>query len=276
MIFPLGFPLFLFRCCFPLVLAFVYMRLSLRLMSQALDIGAALGVVRQRVKAAASKAQAKGLSNSVRLVAVSKTKPLSLLLEAYKHGQRVFGENYVQELVDKASHPELPSDLTFHFIGHLQSNKANAVAALPNVTMVETVDKIKLANQLDKAVAKTQREKPLQVMVQINTSEEENKHGASPAEAADVVAHIQKECKNLEFVGVMTIGQLGRVVGPGEENPDFKKLVLCRQQICEKLSLDPANVELSMGMSGDFEHAIELGSTNVRVGSTIFGAREKK
>eukprot|EP00037_Helgoeca_nana_P033287 m.417326 g.417326 ORF g.417326 m.417326 type:complete len:285 (-) comp30379_c0_seq1:153-1007(-) len=211
-----------------------------------------------------------------RLVAVSKTKPLAAIAAAYAAGQRCFGENYVQELVEKANDPASPHDIQWHFIGTLQSNKAKIVAAVPNLAMIETVTSMKLAKLLEKAVAGSDRATPLAVMVQLNTSGEENKGGVEPDQCSGVVSAILKECPHLKFAGLMTIGQYGRVTAAGEVNPDFALLVKSRDELCEALGLDAADVEVSMGMSGDYEHAIEVGSTNVRVGSSIFGAREKK
>eukprot|EP00252_Welwitschia_mirabilis_P014657 TRINITY_DN322_c0_g1_i1.p1 TRINITY_DN322_c0_g1~~TRINITY_DN322_c0_g1_i1.p1 ORF type:complete len:244 (+),score=53.15 TRINITY_DN322_c0_g1_i1:60-791(+) len=206
--------------------------------------------------------------SQVRLVAVSKTKPVSLIREVYDAGHRHFGENYVQELLDKA--PELPADIKWHFIGHLQSNKAKAlVAGVPNLYMVESVDSTKVANHLNRAVASTGRS-PLKVLVQVNTSGEESKHGVEPSECAELARHVKSECPNLHFSGLMTIGMLDYSSRP--EN--FQALSSCRKEVCKALGIPEDECELSMGMSGDFEQAIEMGSTNVRVGSTIFGARE--
>mmetsp|Transcript_9469 Transcript_9469/g.27036 ORF Transcript_9469/g.27036 Transcript_9469/m.27036 type:complete len:249 (+) Transcript_9469:193-939(+) len=207
------------------------------------------------------------VSPQPRLVAVSKTKPVEMLKEAYDAGQRVFGENYVQEIVEKA--PQLPEDIQWHFIGHLQSNKVKALLeAVPNLTMLETVDTVKLANKLNNQVGSLGRS-PLPVMVQVNTSGEESKSGVEPGNVVELARHVHQECPHLRLAGLMTIGMADYTSKP--EN--FECLQWCRQQICEALGLSADDIELSMGMSGDFEAAIEMGSTNVRVGSTIFGAR---
>ncbi|XP_058095161.1 uncharacterized protein LOC131240742 [Magnolia sinica] len=204
----------------------------------------------------------------VRVVAVSKTKPVSLVRQVYDAGHRCFGENYVQELVDKA--PQLPADIEWHFIGHLQSNKAKSlIAAVPNLEMVESVDDEKIANHLDRAVASIGR-KPLKVLVQVNTSGEASKSGVDPSGCVELAKHVKLGCPNLEFSGLMTIGMLDYSSTP--EN--FKALSECRIEVCKALGISEEECELSMGMSADFEQAIEMGSTNVRVGSTIFGARE--
>ncbi|XP_062575119.1 pyridoxal phosphate homeostasis protein-like [Saccostrea cucullata] len=211
-----------------------------------------------------------------RLVAVSKTKPPSSVVEAYKCGQKHFGENYVNELSEKSIAPEIQSeckDIKWHFIGHLQSKKAGALVSCPNLFMVETVHSDKIANVLNRQWESKKKEGKLKVMVQVNTSNEENKSGCNPDEAVNIVKNIKENCPNLEFTGLMTIGSFDHDLSKGP-NPDFLKLSECRNKVCEELKLNKQEVELSMGMSGDFEHAIELGSTNVRVGSTIFGARE--
>eukprot|EP00050_Salpingoeca_kvevrii_P011043 m.12319 g.12319 ORF g.12319 m.12319 type:complete len:230 (+) comp3222_c0_seq2:207-896(+) len=191
---------------------------------------------------------------------------------AQKRALRSLSSMQVQELVEKANNPELPKDIEWHFIGHLQSNKAQAVAEIPNLVMIETVHSEKLANRLERFLAEADR--TVSVMVQVNTSGEDNKNGVEPEGAAALARHIVDNCPHLKLAGVMTIGQIGRVVGEGETNPDFERLVECRKDVAAQLGIDEGELEMSMGMSGDFEHAIDLGSTNVRVGSTIFGARE--
>ncbi len=140
-------------------------------------------------------------------MAVSKTKPAEIVREAYDAGLRDFGENYVQELIDKA--PALPSDAQWRFIGHLQSNKAKAlVQAVPNLAAVETVDSEKLASKLDAAVGGAGRP-PLPVLIQVNTSGEETKYGVEPQECLPLARHIVDNCPNLVFRGLMTIGMKG-------------------------------------------------------------------
>ncbi|KAK9813009.1 hypothetical protein WJX72_007395 [[Myrmecia] bisecta] len=230
------------------------------------QVGTALKEVIQRVNHACKKAGRS--APPPRLVAVSKTKPVEMLQQAYDAGQRVFGENYVQELVDKV--PQLPDDIQWHFIGHLQSNKAKVlVDGVPNLAMVETVDSVKLANKLNNALEQQSRPQ-LPVFVQVNTSGEETKYGVEPNECVDLARHIHQECSKLCFAGLMTIGQPDYSSRP--EN--FECLSRCREDVCKALDVRPEDVELSMGMSGDFEQAVELGSTNIRVGSTIFGARD--
>ncbi|PON52131.1 Proline synthase co-transcribed protein [Parasponia andersonii] len=236
--------------------------------SAAMD-GVAAGALRSvlhRVQQAADRAGSG--SHPIRVVAVSKTKPVSLLRQVYDAGHRCFGENYVQEIVEKA--PQLPEDIEWHFIGNLQSNKVKSLlTGVPNLAMVESVDDEKIANQLDRFVASIGR-KPLKVLVQVNTSGEVSKSGVEPSGCVELAKHVSLRCPNLEFSGLMTIGMLDYTSTP--EN--FKTLANCRSEVCKALGITEEQCELSIGMSGDFELAIEMGSTNVRIGSIIFGPRE--
>lgn len=226
----------------------------------------ALRSVLQRVKQAAERSGRR--PDDVRVVAVSKTKPVSLIRQVYDAGHRCFGENYVQEFIEKA--PQLPEDIEWHFIGHLQSNKAKSLlAAVPNLTMVQGVDNVKIATHLDRAVSGIGR-MPLKVMVQVNTSGELSKSGVEPSSCVELVKHVKLNCPSLVFSGLMTIGMPDYTSTP--EN--FGALSNCRIEVCKALAMAVDQCELSMGMSGDYEQAIEMGSTNVRIGSTIFGPRE--
>lgn len=240
-------------------------------------IGLALRSVICRVKDATTKRSSELPSTVPRLVAVSKLKPLECVIEAYQHGQRHFGENYVQELVEKSSDPKVweLKDIRWHFIGHLQTNKCNNLVGVPNLFMVETVDSIKLASALSSSWGKQNKPGPLNVMVQVNTSQEESKSGCSTDHCVELAEHIISHCPHLKFTGLMTIGEMNYDWSQGD-NPDFICLVQCRKEVCERLGFNEEDVELSMGMSNDFEKAILMGSTNVRVGSTIFGARQPK
>lgn len=234
-------------------------------------ISEALGKVLSQIGSVASKYARS--TDSIRLVAVSKTKPVEDVLMAYKAGQRHFGENYVQELVQKAA--QLPTDIQWHFIGHCQSNKVKDLLTVQNLYLFESVDSIKLANTLEKRIDREIFKQPLKVLVQVNTSEEASKSGIEPDKCVELVTHIVQNCHNLEFTGLMTIGKLG-----DKASKYFELLKTCKGSLLEdfkqkgiKLNVEEENFELSMGMSGDFELAIEHGATNVRVGSTIFGAR---
>ncbi|XP_051496835.1 pyridoxal phosphate homeostasis protein isoform X1 [Apus apus] len=262
-------------------------------------LGAALRAVREQLQQAAAR-RPQGLpAVPPRLVAVSKTKPAEMVMDAYRHGQRSFGENYVQELLEKASDSRILSscpEIKWHFIGHLQKSNVNKLIgswaagtkipvpvdfpsacvsspAVPNLFMLETVDSVKLADRVNSLWQKKGSSQKLKVMVQVNTSGEDSKHGLPPGDTTAAVEHVINKCPSLEFVGLMTIGSIGHDLSKGP-NPDFQMLLSLRQEVCDKLNLPVEKVELSMGMSTDFQHAIEVGSTNVRIGSTIFGERD--
>jgi PLP dependent protein len=204
----------------------------------------------------------------VTLCAVSKTKPVSMLQQVYDCGHRSFGENYVQEICDKS--PQLPSDIKWHFIGHLQTNKCKKLLTeVQNIYVVETVDSLKLALQLNK-VCETLGRKELNIYVQVNTSGEVSKFGCEPSECVQLAQDIVNSCDRLQFKGLMTIGAY-------EADPTplyFQRLQKCRDDILKALpNLDAEAFQLSMGMSHDFDLALEYGSTEVRVGSAIFGSR---
>lgn len=239
-----------------------------------MDIAKNLRIIGEKIQIATQK-QSSPSKLQPRLVAVSKTKPKELILIAYENGQRHFGENYVQELVEKGNDDEIIQkcpDICWHFIGHLQRNKVSKVVSVPGLYVIETVDSTKLATTINDAWKKLDISKKLKVMVQVNTSFEEEKSGCDPNSAINLVKHILNTCQHLEFIGLMTIGMFGYDYSKGP-NPDFLKLRDVRDQICNALDFKFENMELSMGMSDDFEHAIEFGSTNVRVGSSIFGQR---
>lgn len=230
------------------------------------DVVGALNSVRERIAALSSTQNGRHID----LVAVSKTKPPELLQAAYDAGQRHFGENYVQELVQKA--PLLPSDVKWHFVGSLQSNKAKILVSVPNLYVVESVDRKKTATALEKAVGNAGRKEKLKVMVQVNTSGEESKSGCQPGQTAELADFVVNTCEHLELVGLMTIGAFDT----SDEPEAFKVLNNERESVAAKLNRPVKELQLSMGMSGDFEAAIRMGSDSVRVGSTIFGAREYK
>ncbi|KAF7273194.1 hypothetical protein GWI33_014085 [Rhynchophorus ferrugineus] len=238
-----------------------------------------LKLVLERLEIACKKRSLDLQDVKPRLVAVSKIKPVESIIEAYNEGQRHFGENYVQELEEKAANKEILErcpDIRWHFIGHLQTNKISKVLAVRNLFMIETVDSQKLATNLNKNWPKFGAlGSKLNIMVQVNTSGEDEKNGLPPSEVNSLVNYILTECPNLRFEGLMTIGMFGYDLSKGP-NPDFLTLRKCKEDLCTELGLNKSEVQLSMGMSNDFEHAIELGSTNVRVGTTIFGERTKK
>ncbi|CAN8074939.1 unnamed protein product [Agarophyton chilense] len=228
------------------------------------DVAKALEKVRGRITELVSAQD----SREVRLVAVSKTKPVEVLKQAYDVNQRHFGENYVQELVQKAA--LMPDDVKWHFIGSLQSNKAKYLVTVPNLFVVESVDREKTAAALQKAVKNVGRDEKLNVMVQVNTSGEESKSGCEPGQAADLAAYVVDKCDALNLIGVMTIGAFDT----SEQPEAFHILRAERDRVAERLKWNKNGLKLSMGMSADFEAAIKMGSDSVRVGSTIFGARQ--
>ncbi len=220
-----------------------------------MSIAENLAAVRARIERACDRVGRH--PNSVSLVAVGKLHPPSAIREAYEAGQRVFGENYVQELADKAQAlAELPS-LRWHFIGHLQRNKARQIAELGAV--VETIDSARLATELDKrahALGKT-----VDVLMQVNVAGEAQKAGCAVDELAGLIEGISR-LPHLSLRGLMTIPPLGE---PGASRPHFARL--------RELARLHGLAELSMGMSADLEIAIEEGATLVRVGTAIFGER---
>ncbi|MBX3228361.1 MAG: YggS family pyridoxal phosphate-dependent enzyme [Labilithrix sp.] len=224
-----------------------------------MSIASQLADVRARIERAA---RAVGRDPaSVRLVAVSKTKPAAAIREAYAAGQRDFGENYAQELAEKAAElcEELP-DVRWHFIGHLQSNKAKLVA--PVAHLVHAVDSAALAHALAKRVPPGAP--PLRVLVEVNTGGEAEKHGVAPADAGALLDAIAAE-PSLVLGGLMTMPPHDLDAA----RRAFEALVALRDRHGGAARLP----ELSMGMSDDLEVAIACGATIVRVGTAIFGAR---
>jgi pyridoxal phosphate enzyme (YggS family) len=199
------------------------------------------------------------------LVAVSKTKPLGDIKEAYEAGQRVFGENRVQEMQEKAE--QLPDDIQWHMIGHVQSNKIKYFA--PFVSMVHGMDKPKRFKELNKEAAKNQR--VIDCLIQIHIAKEESKFGFDYDEAeAFLQADIEEKYPNLRIRGLM--GMATFTDNQTQVKAEFDGLKQFFDKIKGKQLLADFNV-LSMGMSGDYEIAIDAGSTMVRIGSALFGAR---
>ncbi|CAF9918926.1 MAG: hypothetical protein HETSPECPRED_003874 [Heterodermia speciosa] len=239
-----------------------------------------VSAILQRVQAAS-----KHSSHPVRLVAVSKLKPANdvLALHQSSHSLLHFGENYQQELLQKSL--LLPREIRWHFIGALQTNKCRPLAEqVPNLWCVESIDTAKKADQLEKGRSNLfesspeLERSPLRVFVQVNTSGEEEKSGVEPGEAGALCSYIRDHCPNLTLQGLMTIGAIARSKGltEGMENEDFLKLTEVRDTVAKDLKLEQEDLELSMGMSEDFESAIRCGSNEIRVGSTIFGERPPK
>jgi len=224
------------------------------------------------------------------MVAVSKLKPATDVLALHQSpaSHVHFGENYFQELQEKAT--LLPRTIKWHFIGALQTNKCKPLAdQIPNLWCVSSVDSAKKADALEKGRAscaerlgkdgeKEGLEDKLKVMVQVNTSGEEEKSGCEPKDTLQLCKHIRESCPHLKLQGLMTIGAIARSVATTaeNENEDFVCLKDTRDEVAKGLSIQSEDLELSMGMSGDYEGAIAMGSNEVRIGSTIFGERPAK
>ncbi|KAL1513823.1 hypothetical protein ABEB36_003176 [Hypothenemus hampei] len=245
-----------------------------------IDVRQSLRLVLQQIEAACSRRNDKFAGIKPQLVAVSKIKPAELIVEAYEEGQRHFGENYVQELQEKATSPlilEKCKDIKWHFIGHLQANKINKVLSVPNLYMIETVDTKQLATQLNTRWPNFgPPNSKLNIMIQVNTSGEAEKSGLDPNEVTELAKYVLNDCSNLRLEGLMTIGKYEKYDYSKVANPDFLCLIKCRDDLCSELGLNWKDIALSMGMSHDFEHAIELGSHYIRVGQMIFGERPIK
>ncbi len=203
--------------------------------------------------------------NSVKLLAVSKTKPVSDIVQAYEAGQRLFGENYVQEALDKIKTLASHTDIEWHFIGPLQSNKSRLVAE--NFDWVHTVDRIKIARRLSeqRSVRRT-----LNLCIQVNIDQDENKSGVAVSELDSLASAIQS-LPNLTLRGLMTIPMANQ-----SEQAMLASFTKMQDLFKDLQSRYPDIDTLSMGMSGDMQQAIRCGSTMVRVGTGIFGPRPNK
>lgn len=218
--------------------------------------------VRENIRKACERA---GRSpEEVTLIAVSKTKPLFMLEEAYEAGARDFGENKVQEILEKA--PEMPEDARFHMIGHLQRNKVKQV--LPHAVLIHSVDSLRLAEQIDQEAEKLGM--TAKILLEVNVAKEESKFGMMPEEVPELTEQIAA-LPHLRIQGLMTIAPF--VDDPEKNRPVFQKLYQLSVDI-KKKNIDNVNMSvLSMGMTGDYQVAVEEGATMIRVGTGIFGAR---
>ena len=207
------------------------------------------------------------INESVTLVAVSKTKPVEAILEAYTAGQREFGENKVQELVTK--YELLPKDIHWHLIGHLQSNKVKYIA--PFVHLIHSVDGLKLLTEINKQALKNNR--IINCLLQFHVATEETKFGLNQSEAIELLDSKEyTSMKNIRVVGIM--GMASFTENESLIRSEFQSLKSIFHSLKEShFPGDNAFKEISMGMSGDFKIAVEEGSTMIRVGSTIFGSR---
>jgi PLP dependent protein len=228
------------------------------------SIAVALHDVRARIHAAAT-ASARDPSG-VKLVAVSKLQPAAAVREAYTAGQRDFGENYVQELVQKAEELRDLTELRWHLIGHLQRNKAKQIAGL--VEVVHSLDSFELAQELAKRVTTAAPGRRLQVLVEVSIAGEAQKHGAAPETLAELVQGIET-LPALTLSGLMCVPPASE--DPAGARPFFERLVKLREQLGGAARLP----ELSMGMTHDLEQAVAAGATLVRVGTAIFGERAR-
>lgn len=218
--------------------------------------------VEERIQAACARANRD--RNEVTLIAVSKTKPVSMLEEVYAEGIRCFGENKVQELTEK--HDKLPSDVKWHMIGHLQRNKVKYI--VDKVDLIHSVDSVRLAETIEQEAVK--KDVIVPVLVEVNVAEEDSKFGLKVNEVLSIIEEISK-FPHIRIKGLMTIAPY--VENPEENRPIFARLRKLSVDIAEK-NIDNVSVEiLSMGMTNDYEIAIEEGATMVRVGTGIFGER---
>ncbi len=207
------------------------------------------------------------LPNQVTLIAVSKTKPIADLMEVYNAGQRIFGENKIQEMTDKWE--QLPKDIQWHMIGHVQTNKIKYMAAY--VSLIHGVDSLKLLEEINKQAIKHHR--IIDCLLQVYIAKEESKFGLDEQDLIEILNSEEfKQLKNIKIVGLMGMATFT------EHQNQIKKEFQNLKRIFDKLQNQPATYNLqpttlSMGMSGDYKLAIESGSTMVRIGSSIFGTR---
>lgn len=215
----------------------------------------------------------------VTLVAVSKTKPVTDLMEAYDAGQRIFGENKIQEMTEKWE--QMPKDIEWHMIGHVQTNKVKYMA--PYVSLIHGVDSLKLLQEINKQAAKNNR--VIDCLLQIHIAEEESKFGLDEQELEDILQKLLDSARNdnNEYKNIRIVGLMGMATFTENQNQiekEFKYLKTIFDNISSRTDainrVSPENIDikiLSMGMSGDYQLAISCGSTMVRIGSSIFGTR---
>ena len=203
------------------------------------------------------------LPNHVSLVAVSKTKPVSDLMEAYNAGQRIFGENKIQEMAEK--YEEMPKDIQWHMIGHVQRNKVKYMAEFVN--LIHGVDSLKLLKEIDKQAQKYNR--TIDCLLQIKIADEDSKFGMSPQDASTLMQSDEfSELHHIKIVGLMGMATFTEDTTQVENEFNFLKSTFDHLK-----TLNSDLTTISMGMSGDYQLAIACGSTMIRVGSSIFGAR---
>ena len=210
----------------------------------------------------------KEIPSNVKLIAISKTRDLDDIDEAYAAGQRIFGENKVQELADKYN--AMPPDVQWHFIGHLQTNKIKYIA--PFISLIHSVDSLKLLKEINNEAKKVNR--TIDCLLQLYIAKEETKFGMSEKEMFDLLDNIKLlQFKNVRIVGLM--GMATFVDKQDQIRKEFELLAKTFQEIKEKYFAEcDYFTEMSMGMSGDYKIAIECGSTMIRIGHDIFGSEE--
>lgn len=199
------------------------------------------------------------LTKHTKLLAVSKRRSIEDMQSIYNEGQRDFGENYVPEIVEKST--KLPEDINWHLIGHLQSNKCRKILQIKNLKMIESVDSVKLAEELEKECNKLNR--TVDILIQVNISKEETKSGVMPDDLVQLFKDIYSKCEKVKPVGIMSLGKMGDL-------EQFRNMYKFREEICDLLGIEREKFVLSFGTSDDFEAAILEGSTEVRVGGLIF------
>ena len=208
------------------------------------------------------------LPSHVTLVAVSKTKPVEDLMEAYHAGQRIFGENKIQEMTEKWE--QMPKDIQWHMIGHVQSNKVKYM--IPYVNLIHGVDSLKLLKEINRLAVKWR--KKVDCLLQIHIAEEDTKFGLDEKELDEILKQVQND--NESFSNIRIVGLMGMATFT-ENQAQIKREFLHLKSIFDKhsqLTTDNCQLNtLSMGMSGDYQLAIECGSTMIRIGSSIFGSR---
>ena len=216
------------------------------------------------IKIKSSMGRSKENLDNVSLIAVSKTKPISMLEKAYEAGVRDFGENKVQEILEK--YPVLPKDIHWHMIGHLQRNKVKYI--IDKVSLIHSVDSIRLAEEINKEAEKHNIIMP--VLIEVNIADEDSKYGFKIEEVKEVIYKISS-LKNIRIKGLMTVAPF--VENPEENRVHFKLLKQLSVDIMRE-NIDNVCMDiLSMGMTGDYEVAIEEGANMVRIGTGIFGER---
>lgn len=208
------------------------------------------------------------LPENVTLVAVSKTKPVSDLMEAYEAGQRIFGENKIQEMTDKWE--TMPKDIQWHMIGHVQTNKVKYMA--PYVSLIHGVDSLKLLQEINKQAQKNNR--VIDCLLQVYIAEEESKFGLDEEELSEVLKQVQDDSENYKYIRI--VGFMGMATFTNNQIQVKKEFSRLKTIFDHYSTLNSKNCQLnilSMGMSGDYTLAIECGSNMVRIGSSIFGGR---